>query len=184
MRPCRGRLDDGAMIDERPSVLVAYASRHGSTRQVAETVALHLRERGWRARVRAAATVTDVSEYRAVVLGAALYMGRLHPDARAMLRRHHQRLAVMPLAVFAMGPGSSSEHDLAASLKQLDAGLSRFQDLAPLETAVFGGVVDPTALHFPFNHMPASDARDWDEIAAFAGRVAEAFVDATAKLPS
>lgn len=172
------------MIDQQLPILVAYASRHGSTRQVAEAVALHLRERGWRVNVRAAASVRDVAGYGGVVLGAALYMGRLHPDARALLKKHQQRLAAMPLAVFAMGPGSSSADDLAGSRKQLDAGLLRFPDLEPLETAVFGGVVDPTALHFPFNHMPASDARDWDDVAAFAGRVAKAFVDATAKLPS
>jgi menaquinone-dependent protoporphyrinogen oxidase len=170
------------MTEQRPTILVAYASRHGSTRQVADTVALHMRERGWRVKVRAAASIKDLAGYDGLVLGAALYMGRLHPDARALLKRYHERLATMPLAVFAMGPGSSGDDDLARSRKQLYAGLSHFHDLAPRETAVFGGVIDPAALHFPFNHMPAADARDWDDVAAFAGRVADAFTEATATL--
>jgi hypothetical protein len=37
---------------------------------------------------------------------------------------------------------------------------------------VFGGVVDPKQLHFPFNRMPKTDARDWSEIAAWANEVA------------
>jgi hypothetical protein len=39
--------------------------------------------------------------------------------------------------------------------------------------AVFGGVVDPTKLHFPFSRMPQSDARDWDAIAAWASETAD-----------
>jgi hypothetical protein len=38
----------------------------------------------------------------------------------------------------------------------------------PAPIAIFGGVVDPSKLRFPFKHMPASDARDWQAIAGFA----------------
>lgn len=37
--------------------------------------------------------------------------------------------------------------------------------------AVFGGVVEPSKLHFPLNRMPASDARDWSVIEAWAVEV-------------
>ena len=39
--------------------------------------------------------------------------------------------------------------------------------------AIFGGVVDPRKLSFPFNHMPASDARDWEAIHAWTDEVAD-----------
>ena len=47
----------------------------------------------------------------------------------------------------------------------------------PHFVTVFGGVVDPEKLRFPFNHMPKSDARDWSQIEAWAGQVALGFHD-------
>jgi hypothetical protein len=45
-------------------------------------------------------------------------------------------------------------------------------ELEPLSVAIFGGVVDPAKLPFPLNRMPASDARDWAAIEAWAEEVA------------
>jgi hypothetical protein len=36
-----------------------------------------------------------------------------------------------------------------------------------VSVAIFGGVVDPSKLHFPFSHLPQTDARDWDAIKAW-----------------
>jgi menaquinone-dependent protoporphyrinogen oxidase len=159
---------DDAIMSQLPTLLVAYASKHGSTREVADAVAIRLREHGWNADLQDAADVSSVEGYDGVVLGAALYMGRPHRDARRFLRTHHAALATMPVAVFAMGPLKNEEHDLAGSRAQIDRALGRFDDVTPDVEAVFGGVIDPAALRFPFSHMPAGDARDWDAIRAFA----------------
>ena len=55
-------------------VLVAYATRYGSTQEAAEAVAATLRERGLEAEVRPAREVRSLDGYNAVVLGAPLYM--------------------------------------------------------------------------------------------------------------
>jgi menaquinone-dependent protoporphyrinogen oxidase len=162
------------------TVLVAYASKHGTTREVAESVASTLRSHGFEVEARAAGEVTSLDGVDAVVLGGGLYMARLHADARRFLARHRDRLAELPLAVFAMGPGSTNEKDMAASRKQLDHALAKVSELRPVEVAIFGGALDPTKLRFPFNHMPACDARDWDAIEAWALRVADAFAGAAA----
>jgi len=44
----------------------------------------------------------------------------------------------------------------------------------PVSVTIFGGVVDPEQLGFPFSRMPASDARDWGAIRAWADEVAAA----------
>jgi hypothetical protein len=44
--------------------------------------------------------------------------------------------------------------------------------LTPATVAIFGGVVDPTKLHFPFTHMQASDARDWNAVSSWAHELA------------
>jgi menaquinone-dependent protoporphyrinogen oxidase len=155
----------------RRRVLVAYATRHGSTREVAETIATTLQEHGERVDLRAAADCRDLSEYRAVVLGGALYMGRWHRDARAFLRRHAAALETRPLAIFAMGPQKLDERSVRGARQQLDNALRRFRDIDPVAVAIFGGVIDPAELRFPFNRMKASDARDWDAIRGWAGEL-------------
>jgi menaquinone-dependent protoporphyrinogen oxidase len=154
------------------TVLVAYATKRGSTREVAKAVAETLAERGLQVDVRPAGEVEDLGPYDAVVLGGALYTGRWHGDARAFLRSHRDALAALPLAVFGMGPRTLDEQDVASSRKQLDQALSHTPELRPVSVAIFGGVVDPGQLHFPFSKMPASDARDWDAIEAWAAQAA------------
>jgi menaquinone-dependent protoporphyrinogen oxidase len=157
-------------------ILVTYAKKRGSTEEVAEAVAERLREAGLDAHLVPAAEVDDLEGYHGVVLGAALYMGRVHHDAHHLLKRFHRRLATLPVAVFAMGPLTLSEHDVVGSRKQLGAALSKVSDVEPFAVAIFGGVIHH-AEHFPFNHMPETDARDWDAIRAWAEEVASVFYE-------
>jgi len=153
-------------------VLVAYATKRGSTREVAESVSATLRAEGLQADCQPAAEVEDLDGYAGVVLGGALYMGRWHPDARDFLKRHRRLLATLRLAVFAMGPRTLADSDVEESRKQLDNALAMVPELEPVSVGIFGGVVDPAKLRFPFNRMPASDARDWDAIHAWAQDIA------------
>ena len=59
---------------------------------------------------------------------------------------------------------------------QLDHALANFPELRLATVAIFGGVVDPGKLRFPFNRMPASDARDWTAIRTWADTVANASI--------
>lgn len=160
-------------------MLVAYATRHGSTREVAEAVAETLREHGLEVDVRPTGEVEALSGYDGVVLGGALYMGRLHHDARRFLAAQRAALAALPVAVFAMGPRTLAEADVAESRTQLEQALAATPELEPVAAAIFGGVVSPERLRFPFNRMSACDARDWDAIRAWAQEVAAAL----ARLP-
>jgi menaquinone-dependent protoporphyrinogen oxidase len=154
-------------------MLVTYATKAGSTKEVAEAVARTLREHGHEADLRPVAEVGTLAPYDAVVLGTALYTGRIHRDARRFLKHHRELLAERPLALFAMGPKTLADDEIAASRAQLDRALAGYPELRPEPVAIFGGVVDPARLHFPFNRMPASDARDWDAIRSWADEVAK-----------
>jgi menaquinone-dependent protoporphyrinogen oxidase len=153
-------------------ILIAYATKHGSTREVAEAVAETLREEGLDVELREAAETRTLDRYDGVVLGGALYLGRLHKDAKRFLLRHRVALAALPVAVFAMGPQTLEEKDVAESRAQLDRALADAPELEPVSVAIFGGVVDPATLRFPLNRMAASDARDWDAIRAWARELA------------
>lgn len=154
------------------NVLVAYASKRGSTREVAEAVGAEIAARDFDVVVAAAATVEDIERFDAVVLGGALYMGRWHRDARHFLAKHRHALARRPFAVFGMGPQTMNEQAVAQSRAQLDRVLAKTPDVVPAAVAIFGGVFDPAKLRFPFNRIPATDARDWAAIEAWADALA------------
>jgi menaquinone-dependent protoporphyrinogen oxidase len=154
-------------------VLVAYASNHGSTREVGEAISGSLEQAGLRAHLRPAMDVRDVDGYDAVVLGAPIYMGHWHRHAHAFLRRNRRALAGRPLAVYALGPLHDDPKEWSEARAQLDAALAR-HGVEPQAVELFGGRVDPSYLHFPFSKMPPGDARDWSAITAWAETLPEA----------
>jgi menaquinone-dependent protoporphyrinogen oxidase len=149
-------------------VLIVYASKHGSTEQVARGIGETLRSRGLTTAIQRAQEVMDLSGYRAVLIGGCIYTGRWHHDARDFLKRHRRDLERLPFAVFALGPGKDTPEDFAESRKQLDHALAHFPEIEARTVAVFGGVIDPEKLHFPFNRMERRDLRDWKEVRAWA----------------
>jgi menaquinone-dependent protoporphyrinogen oxidase len=155
-----------------PRVLVAYASKHGTTREVAESVAETLRELGLAVELEEAGRAHDIARYDAVVVGGGLYMGKWHADARHLLKRHRRELAEKRLAVFGMGPDSLEESKVAESRRQLERALAATPELEPIAVTIFGGALTPESWRFPFNRLPAFDARDWDAIRGWAEEVA------------
>ncbi len=153
------------------NVLVAYATKRGSTREVAADVARVIRQSGIEVEISPAREVKSLDRFQAVVLGGALYMGRWHKDARRLLKRRRLELASLPLAVFAMGPTSGEPEALESASAELARALDNVPEVHPFSTAVFGGVIDPSKLSFPFKRMPAADARDWKAIENWADEV-------------
>jgi menaquinone-dependent protoporphyrinogen oxidase len=159
------------------SVLVGYATSYGSTQEVAEAIAETLLESGLEVDIRPLREVRDLAGYSAVVLGAPLVMYRWHKDALGFLKRHRQALTERPVAVFALGPVHEphDEKEWQDSRAQLDKELAKYSWLTPVALELFGGKFDPTKLHFPLNKLagkePASDARDWTAIRAWAANL-------------
>ena len=165
-------------------VLVAYATRYGSTAEVAEAVAATLRDRGVAADLAGLGREADLSAYNGLVLGAPLYMFRWHKQARHFLSRNREWLTQHPVAVFALGPFNDDVKELADARKQLDKELARYQWFEPADVVVFGGKFDPAGLRFPHNLIPAlkqlplSDVRDWNVIRRWAAGVGDALLPA------
>jgi menaquinone-dependent protoporphyrinogen oxidase len=155
-----------------PDVLIAYGSKHGSTQEIADAIAETFRAHGVEAHAESALTA-DPRGARAVVVGAALYTGRLHVHAVRFLERYEGVLAQIPLAVFGSGPRTVEPEDVSSSLRQLRSGLNRVvPQLRPISLTVFGGAVDPRKLRWPLSRMPASDARDWGAVRTWANDLA------------
>jgi menaquinone-dependent protoporphyrinogen oxidase len=160
------------------SILVGYATRGGSTRETAETVAAALREAGRAVDLRAVKEVGDLEGYGSVVLGAPLYMFRWHKEALGFLKRHRQALVKRPVAVFALGPFHDEPKEWKEVHAQVEKALAGFPWLHPVSLEVFGGKFDPAKLRFPLTlipalkKMPASDVRDWAAIRRWASGLA------------
>ena len=85
-------------------VLVAVASRHGSTREIGEAIAEVLTGAGFEVRVEDPDDVETVEPYGAVVMGSSVYVGRWAASARAMVDRCGCCLAARPVWLFSSGP--------------------------------------------------------------------------------
>jgi menaquinone-dependent protoporphyrinogen oxidase len=145
-------------------VLMAYATRHVSTRRVAEAVTAAMREAGAQVTALPARAVREsAAGYDLVVLGAPLYSGRWHRDAHRFLRRHRRELAAACVAVFGMGPRDGTEEAWARSRAQLDRALAKRAWLAPVAITIFGGADPPGR-----GKRPQRDLRNWQTIHTWA----------------
>lgn len=162
-------------------ILVAYATSTGSTKEVAEAMATTLRESGFEVDIKPLREVDTLEGYRAVIMGAPLFMLQWHKDALRFLARHRKALPDVPVAVFALGPLHDEEKEWGEVRAQLDKALAKCPWFTPAAVQIFGGVADPAKLGLRWRlipglkNMPASDLRDWDAIEAWAGDLAVEF---------
>jgi menaquinone-dependent protoporphyrinogen oxidase len=97
------------------NVLVAYASRRGSTAEIAEAIAEILRQSGLSVDCIDAGKVGGVESYDAVVLGSAVYLKRWRGDAKRFLRKHDKELCRRALWVFSSGSVADPNNEIDPS---------------------------------------------------------------------
>lgn len=155
------------------TVLVAYASKHGSTREIAEAIGATLRATGLAVEVRPARDVRSLDQVAAVVLGSALYAAHWQRDAMRFVRRHDAALRERPVWLFSSGPLDESASRTRLPVPGPVAAATG--DLGARDHRTFGGRllpdtpgVDP---HILATH-PTGDFRDWEAIHAWARAIA------------
>jgi len=165
------------------SVLIAFATRSGSTAEVAEAMAAALKEAGVPAEILAMSQVNSLTGREAVILGAPLYVGRFPKEFHRFFRIHREALGAMRPWVFVLGPIRNEPKDFEAARSQAEKQLSHYPWLRPADLRVFGGRWSTAALPFPLSLMlrlpgnplkkvPAEDIRDWVAIRDWAAAIA------------
>ena len=172
-------------------ILVAYATRHGATRGIAEAIAAALGRNGLVVAVRPVDQADAIDEYDAFVIGSAAYVGHWLKDATDFVRRHRSVLGSRPVWLFSSGPVGTDTVDAKGRDLLVASEPAEFAEFAaaihPRDQRVFFGLYDPNApplgfmerLGTPFLRMPAvrqalpaGDFRDWPAIEAWAAKIA------------
>uniref|UniRef100_UPI0034E03DE4 flavodoxin domain-containing protein n=1 Tax=Modestobacter roseus TaxID=1181884 RepID=UPI0034E03DE4 len=166
----------GTNGEGRSRVLVAVASRHGATAEIAEELARVLRAASPTLVVQTLPVerAGDPADHDAVVLGSAVYAGRWLAPARDYAARHAAALRGRPVWLFSSGPIGAppfppdDPHDAAPLLRSLTAR----------EHRVFPGRLDPSRLGLAERAVvtamraPVGDSRDWPAVRAWAEQIA------------
>lgn len=161
-------------------VLVAYATKHGSTTEIADKIAEILGSAGIHAVALPIEHIGDLASYSAVVLGSAIYAGQWRKEATRFLKAHEKELASRPVWLFSSGP--TGEGDVATLLKGelLPHDVQNIANrICPRGITVFHGELDDAKLNL-FERIivkgvnaPIGDYRDWVEIVRWAEGIAE-----------
>lgn len=154
-------------------ILIAYASKCGSTGEVAEAIGQVLREAGAAVDVRPVKQVADLSAYQAVVLGSAVRIGQCLPEAKAFVEKHQDALHRVPLVLFAVCLSVAAQDE--EQRKQAETYLVPLRErVPPAAEGVFAGVMNYKKLSF-FDRLMVrmmkiseGDLRDWAAIRAWA----------------
>jgi menaquinone-dependent protoporphyrinogen oxidase len=167
-------------------VLIAYASKYGATREIAERLADRIRAAGLEAQAQPMTTVSDLSAYDAVVIGSAAYIGHWQKEATEFVQSNSAVLAGRPTWLFSSGP-LGNEPTNAPGLDQRGAAEPKEiaelrATISPRDHRVFFGALDPAKLGFrdrairilPAGRalLPEGDFRDWQDVNAWADSIA------------
>lgn len=152
-------------------VLVAYASKLGSTAAIADTMAQVLRDSGHHAAAIPCRDITSLDEWDAVILGSAVYAAFWQRDARKFTERFHGELAARPLWLFSGGP---LDRRLAKADQPITPhGAQITEGLGARAHRTFGGRLAPDAAvdQRVLQTHRIGDFRDWQTIVDYAYRI-------------
>jgi menaquinone-dependent protoporphyrinogen oxidase len=153
-------------------ILVAYATKKGSTAEIAQAVGKELEVSGHVAEVAEIGTVTSLAGYNAVVIGGPVYVGKIVGVGK-FVKHHSSELAGIPVAGFVvcLSAAAKDSEGMALAEKALHAALN---PLKPVAETIFAGKLDPEKLSWFQRWIikkvksPVGDFRDWTAIATWA----------------
>jgi menaquinone-dependent protoporphyrinogen oxidase len=160
-------------------ILVAYASRYGSTQEIAQRIAAAIRTHGWQVDVRSVDEISTLDSYEAVVLGSGVYDGSWTPEATDITRRHSKVLLQKPVWLFSVGTFGDRHPIIGSLMKKEPREIDEIEHaIHPRDYRVFAGVIEldrwPAWGKLVFRALGGHDGdnRDWADIEEWAGRIA------------
>ncbi len=158
-------------------VLIAYATRNGSTAEIAEAVGKELKSAGHSVEVKEIKTGTSVEGNTSIVIGAPMYAAK-YIEAKKFVDRFRENIVGLPVAMFAVGLAAVSK-DPRLIDETKNALQGSLDPIKKVSMFFFSGNLNGKKISFitrkmveHFGKVPAGDYRDWDAIAAWGKEVA------------
>jgi menaquinone-dependent protoporphyrinogen oxidase len=159
-------------------ILIAYATRNGSTAEIARIIGKELAAAGVAVDVAEIKTISALADYTAVVIGGPLYMGSVDGAVKKFVGKNREQLQRLPVAAFAVGLAPKNPDPGAVGMA-MDALKKSIDPVTPVSSVLFAGKLDPAKVNFVMRKflemakIPSGDFRDWDAIAAWAQKLPE-----------
>ncbi len=156
-----------------PRILVAYASRAGSTAEIAEEIGREMNSSEAMAEVRSVTENFDIHTYTAAVIGGPIYMGRVVSEVASFVRTNQAALECIPVAAFAVGGSLTdrSEESLEWARHLLEKAI---EPVHAREIGLFAGFLNLTRMSVSQRVIlrclwgKSGDFRDWEMIRGWA----------------
>jgi len=151
------------------NILVTYASKAGSTGDVASAIGKTLSINGTAVDVYPIEQVTNIQNYQAVVVGSAIRTGKWVPSATNFVESHKSYLRQIPTAFFTC---CMTLHEETEENRQtaLDFMTPVSNIVEPVTIGAFAGKMDYDKISFldqmiiKIIGVPEGDFRDWEKI--------------------
>ena len=156
-------------------ILITYASRSGSTAEIAQAIGKTLVQNGAQVDVLPMQDVKDISSYQAVVVGSAIRKSKWLPEAMQFVQTHRTELAAKPFATFTvcitLAMSNTDQYRQAVTEWILPVR----EQVKPISEGLFAGLLDFRKLPLTFDTLllravvalgifPKGDRRDWNAV--------------------
>ena len=153
-------------------ILITYATKAGSTVEIAAVIGETLSKRGFAVDVKPVSENPSLDGYQAVLMGSAIRMGSWLPEAVDFVRQNQTALNQLPTSIFTVHMLNYRDDETSRAARQ--AYTAPVRELLPSVDEVFlRGKLDYKTLSF-FDRMiakavanpndPPGDFRDWNQI--------------------
>lgn len=168
-------------------VLIVYASKYGSTGEVASAMAEALTARRMHVDTHDAVAAPAPDAYDAVIVGSGVYVGSWLKHATRYIEAHATTLRQRPVWLFGVGPLGADDPQPAGDPEQARSLVER---VSARGYVTLTGALDRNRLSLVDRMItravkaPDGDYRDWGAIRAFAHGIADALENDAAPTPA
>ena len=166
------------------NILVTYATRYGSTGEIANIICEELNKIELISYNSPVNSNVELSNYDGLILGSPIYGGNWLYEAESFLKHNRNKLRKIPIALFSVGMvtiknvnNGKKEHERALERLPINHSLKNV-----IKVALFDGVSYRSNLPFWLRTLdfmagtPQGDFRKWNVIRDWAKRVGQDFI--------
>lgn len=157
-------------------ILISYATRAGSTAQVAAVISERLDARGFVVDVKPVKATPSLKDCDAVILGSAIRMGNWLPEMFKFIQSNQAALNALPVALFTVHMLNMGADEASRAARK--AYTAPVRALLPNASEVFfNGVIDLEKLSFLDRLMvnmvkpPLGNYLDWDNVRTWSSAI-------------